>query len=424
MAKIIFLINSLAIGGAETVALRISQKLKIPKIFLIENHIEFANIKNNVILLSKHNKNSSSLLKTILIPFYSYKLSRYVSSETIIISFLERANYINIITKLLTKHKCVISVRVDLINEHIGLKSFNKYLIKLLYPRADLIIAVSKGVKESLINLGIPEEKVRVIYNPYSIEEIETKAKENIEHIFLKFPYLINVGRLTKQKGQWYLLRIFKELKKLFPELRFLILGEGELLEYLVELSKGLGLKTYVWSKDVISENYDVYFMGPKRNPFKYISRAKLFVFSSLWEGFPNVLVESMGCGVPVLSADCKSGPREILAPDTDFRKQTHKPEFAKYGILMPVFERKLMNIYDPLTEEERSWVDIIAKLLKDKEILNKYSNVSKKRAAHFHIKNIIKFWFKFLEEVKTKQRGKIKNYRAALSKKHQRMSR
>ncbi|MEM1578023.1 MAG: glycosyltransferase [Candidatus Pacearchaeota archaeon] len=81
----------------------------------------------------------------------------------------------------------------------------------------------------------------------------------------MDFPNLITVGRLTKQKGQWYLLRVFKELKKDFSELKLLILGDGELRNYLVNLSEKLGLKTYLWNKDKISENFDVYFLGSQK---------------------------------------------------------------------------------------------------------------------------------------------------------------
>jgi len=75
---------------------------------------------------------------------------------------------------------------------------------------------------------------------------------------------------------------------------------------------------------------------------------------SSSWEGFPNVLIEALACEIPIISTDCKSGPREILAPETDFNYQTSKPEFGKYGILMPVFDNKFKNTSEPLDEREK----------------------------------------------------------------------
>jgi len=82
------------------------------------------------------------------------------------------------------------------------------------------------------------------------------------------------------------------------------------------------------------------------------------------WEGFSNALVEAMACSVCVVSSDCRSGPREIFAPNTDFDCQTQKPEFAEYGVLMPVFEVKYKTANEPLEEREIVWVETIDTLL------------------------------------------------------------
>jgi glycosyltransferase involved in cell wall biosynthesis len=128
------------------------------------------------------------------------------------------------------------------------------------------------------------------------------------------------------------------------------------------------------------------------------MARAKLFVFPSLWEGFPNALVEAMACGVPVISSDCRSGPREILAPDTDFNYQTQKPDFAEYGILMPVFEVKYKSAEEPLEEREIMWVKTIDKLLEDEDLRKHYSEKAKQRAENFRIEKIVEEWKKVLK--------------------------
>ena len=81
----------------------------------------------------------------------------------------------------------------------------------------------------------------------------------------------------------------------------------------------------------------DVYFPGFRENPYQFLARARVFVFTSLWEGFPNALIEAMASGAPALSADCAAGPREILSPETPFYFRTLKAEPAPYGLLMPV---------------------------------------------------------------------------------------
>ena len=394
-----FLINSLAGGGAEAVLVRLIPFLNTEKLILLERDIKYSVDDKLVYFLSNHTMKTNSIIKTFSIPFYSLKLSKIIEENSTIISFLERANMVNVFSKLFKKHRAVISVHMDQQTGHLGLRKFNKYLVKAIYPKADLIVAVSKGVMQSLIKLCISREKIKVIYNPYPIEEIKNLSKESLgefETIF-KHPVIITAGRLTKPKGQWYLLRIFRKLKEKHKDLRLVILGEGELKEYLVELSEKLGLKTFVWDRDNISEDFDVSFLGFHKNPFKFMARAKLFIFPSLWEGFPNVLVEAMACGVPVVSSDCRSGPREILAPDTDFSYQTEKPEFAEYGVLMPVFEVKFKSADEPLEEKELMWVEVINKMLEDESLRGIYSERAKQRADDFGLEKIVEEWIEVL---------------------------
>jgi glycosyltransferase involved in cell wall biosynthesis len=397
--QIYFLLNSLAGGGAEVVAVRLSEHIPIAKFILVEKDVKYQ-VKKEVIFLSGHSIKTNSILKTLCIPLYAYELSKKVEYNSIIISFLERANFVNIVSKFFKKHIAIISVRTNLNTSRTGIKSLNNYLVKVLYPKADLIIAVSYGVKESLINLGIEEEKIKVIYNPYPIDEIRELAKEPLESYeeIFKHAVLITAGRLKKPKGQWYLLRIFKVLKEKHKDLKLVILGEGELKEYLVGLSEELGLKTYAWDRDELSESFDVYFLGFQKNPFKFIARSKLFVFPSLWEGFPNALVEAMVCSVCLVSSDCRSGPREILAPNTDFNYQTQNPEFSEYGVLMPVFEIKYKTANEPLEEREIMWVKTIDKLLEDESLREHYSEKAKQRAEDFRIEKIVEEWREILK--------------------------
>ena len=397
--QIYFLLNSLAGGGAEAVAVRLSEYLPVANFILLERDVKY-NTDKPIFFLSNHSTKTNPIIKTLSIPIYAYKLSDFIEKNSLVVSFLERANFVNIISKLFKKHKAIISVRMDQQTGHVGLRKLNKLLVRILYPKADLIIAISHGVKHSLINLGIKEEKIKVIYNPCPIDEIRELAKEPLgsyEEIF-KHPVLITAGRLTKPKGQWYLLRVFKALKEKHKDLKLAILGEGELKDYLAGLSEELGLKTYVWDRDELSESFDVYFLGFQKNPFKFIARSKLFVFPSLWEGFPNALVEAMACNVCVVSSDCRSGPREILAPNTDFNYQTQKPEFAEYGVLMPAFEVKYKTAKEPLEEREMMWVETVDKLLEDETLRKNYSEKAKQRSEDFSIEKIVQEWKEILK--------------------------
>ena len=389
--NVYFLINSLAGGGAERVVVNLSKFLPIRKIFLLERDVQY---ETNLPLefISNHNKEKNPILKTLFIPLYAKSLANAINTGDLVVSFLERSNFVNVLSKTLRPHKAVISVRITE-DEFRGLKSINKQLMKFFYPKADLVIAVSKVVAQYLEEkYKVPKDKLAIIYNPVDVEEIQALVKEPTEIDFN--PYIITVGRLTEAKGQWFLLKVFKEVKKMFPELKLLIFGDGKLNSYLVNFSESIGLKTYLWNRDRLMLDYDVYFMGFSKNPFKYISKAKAFLLTSLWEGLPNALIEALACGVCVISSDCKSGPREILAPDTDFRFQTREPEFAKYGILMPVFEEDNQEIV-------RAWVETIKRVLTDEGLRERYSKVGPKRAEDFRIEKIVDEWRRILSAIR-----------------------
>jgi glycosyltransferase involved in cell wall biosynthesis len=407
--KVMFIIPQLGSGGAERVVANLCKGLAdYERIVLIFENIIKYNVDARII--SINSPASQSLFKKLFNFPVRYLRIRKIKEEIkpdFVVSLLEPANLFNVLTKL-SNQKIILSFHSNytatlLEDPFFGkgitrsiLKTFYTLAFKTIYNRADLLVAVSKDVAEDLIkNYGINSRKVKVIYNPYPIDEIRELAKEPLgsyEGIF-RHPVLITAGRLTKQKGQWYLLRVFKALKEKHKDLKLVILGEGELKDYLVKLSEGLGLKTYVWDRDKLSESFDVYFLGFQKNPFKFIARSKLFVFPSLWEGFGNVLVEAMACGVPVVSSDCRSGPREILAPNTDFNYQTQKPEFAEYGVLMTVFEIKYKTANEPLEEKEIVWVETIDKLLEDENLRKNYSEKAKQRADDVSIEKIVQEW-------------------------------
>lgn len=167
--------------------------------------------------------------------------------------------------------------------------------------KIDSIIAQSKGMKEDLVNhFKISESKVTVIPNP-SYNFIDNSLLITNNNNYNK--NILFAGRLTAAKGLDYLLAIIQIVKNEIPDIHLTIVGTGEVLEDLKNKVINLGLS------ETIS------FEGYKSDLSSYYLNAKATVLTSIFEGFPNVLVESISYGTPVISFDCQSGPRDIIIP-------------------------------------------------------------------------------------------------------------
>jgi glycosyltransferase involved in cell wall biosynthesis len=191
-------------------------------------------------------------------------------------------------------------------------RHLKRWLHRRLYPRARTIIAISSGVKEDLQqSFAIPGDRIRVIHNPCEIERVRRLAGARPDvPIDWSIPTVVAAGRLTAQKGFGDLLEAFAGVARRRTA-QLLILGEGERRRTLAEQAARLGV-----SDRVLMPGFDP-------NPFAYMARGSVFVLSSLSEGFGNVIVEAMACGIPVVSANCRSGPGEII-------------EHGRSGLLVP----------------------------------------------------------------------------------------
>lgn len=368
--KIVFFVNSLCGGGAERViSTLLNEFCKDYEcyIILMENEINYELDSKIKIICLNEDPNISGIKKFIRLPLIAYKFAKIIKMYKFnqIVSFLNRANYVNILAKFISKHRAIISERhyTSLAYQGKSLNSLaNKFLTKWLYKKANLIICVSNLIKQDLeINFGIKSPKI-TIYNPYDIEKISEFATQNVD---ICEKSIICIGRLIKIKNHQMLIRAFSQIDD--KEYKLYILGEGNLLKELKNLVKELNLDDRV------------VFLGFDNNPYKYLSKAKIFVLSSNSEGFPNVLIEAMICGLPIISTDCKSGPREILAQNTDINLQLKNDiELAKFGILTPI------NDIDKMTKA-------INLMIQDENLRNQYAKSIATRAMDFDISFIKK---------------------------------
>ena len=124
---------------------------------------------------------------------------------------------------------------------------------------------------------------------------------EKLDENLINKKYILNIGRLVKQKNQFFLINLFKKILQFNSDLILVILGEGELENELKDLAKKLNIEK------------KILFLGHVDNVFKYLKNAKYFVLTSKWEDPGFVLLESAFTRTPIISSDCPNGPREIL---------------------------------------------------------------------------------------------------------------
>ena len=313
-------IPKLAGGGAEKIIIQIANSLAERGI-----SIDFLVCSGDGVLTNKLAKNINLIelgtSRTIysLVPLLKYL--RTYKPETFL-SFLNHTNLVSILARFLSgiSTQLIISERntpsVSLVKSNTS-KTKNGFilvLIKILYRFSDQIIVNSVGIKMDLIELcPILKERIQIIYNPIDLKQVKLKVEEKNIHPWLNFsdePVILSAGRLVQQKDFSTLIKAFK-IARSKKRMKLLILGEGLEKSNLLKLIESLNL------------NSQIELTGYVENPYSFFSLASLFVLSSIWEGFPNVLIEALACGIPIVSTDCKSGPREVL-------------DNGKYGKLIP----------------------------------------------------------------------------------------
>ncbi len=366
--NILFLINEFERNGAERVVSYLLNYLpktipgSILYLFLLEQSEIGYPIPESVEVIIGSKLHPKGLYKFLKLIPLSFRVKKVVKEKNVntVVSFLSRSNYVNILSTMVgSPHRAIISERhtpsVKYKNKEIK-DRINRRLIHYLYQKCNEIIAVSKGVKKDLeTNFNIPGKNISVIYNPFHMDKIKNDAKKNVDHKWLSdsnIKTIITLGRLEEPKNHVLLINAFQLVEKNMQDVRLIIIGEGSKRSALAHLIKKLNLQSKV---DLT---------GKKENPFPYLAIADLFVLSSNTEGFPNVIIESMICGCPVISTDCPSGPNEII-------------KTGENGILVPVDDVAEMN-------------NAITSLLKNNDLRLKIKQNALKSVYHLGSQQII----------------------------------
>jgi len=378
--KIAFVIPSLTIGGAEKAVSLISSELS-------NNHDIYIITLRKEVRLPHAGKmyviwKNEKLIDKISSYVTFYKLIKLLKPD-VVISLLTKAHTMNALTPTDARRYIWVQnhpLHLHFRNKLISIQDIFKWMT--FYRQVDKILATSKLLAYKLTQLyKLNRKKIDILYNPINIEEINRVKNLELnysEENFFGDPTFINVGRLTWQKGQWHLIRAFKEVSKELKDAKLIIVGEGGMKIFLHSLIKKLEL------------NDNVCLYGPTLNPYRLMARSDVFVFPSIKEGFGIALVEALACGLTAMSSDCPSGPREILAPDKPYIQQPLKePEFAQYGILMPAPDGVLRDHTQAITKCEKIWAEWMTIVGTDKNIRRRYASIAPIRAFDFDVKKI-----------------------------------
>ncbi len=389
MKKILFVISTLNTGGAQRAFANMS--LGLPEgwgaDFLLNDDQNISyDYRGNIISLGvapQADKTKLSYqLRVFLRRIFRLRQLKATGEYVACISGLASANAVNILTG--NKFcKTIVSFRIFMskVVTGDGIKGWIKRVTtKWLANRADHVVAVSERMRLDLIdNFNVHPDKVVTIYNGYPLEEIDRLTREPLDAQQMEWfananQMIVTVGRLDEQKDHATLIKAFAKVRNDYPYVRLLILGEGEKRQELQGMINQLGME----------EN--VILCGFQENPYKIVARCDAFVLSSLYEGFPNTLAESLCIGIPAISTDCDSGAREILAPDTDvLHKIDDQISLEKYGILCPVGDVDRM-------------AEALLTLLGDGKLLVEYRGKSRERSRQLSINQMMLRWIELVE--------------------------
>tara|TARA_R110002049_G_scaffold185127_1_gene353354 strand:+ start:7718 stop:8953 length:1236 start_codon:yes stop_codon:yes gene_type:complete len=324
------------------------------------------------------------------------RLKRLKREHDVSISFLSGMNLLNAIAS--PRIRTVVSERGSKLH-HTNISKISKFLwLKFLdpltYRLASSIVVVSKGYATEVATIAgkSAQSKVIAIEGPVDARALMKAADGTPDPDISRFctgSTAVFCGRLDHGKGIDLLAHTFADIRKSVPKVRFLIIGDGPLLETLKELFRDSGLTITT----VGDPSADIFMAGYRSSPSRHYKLAQVFLFPSLHEGLGNALIEAVASSIPVLAADCPWGPRSILAGPTDilpFPERVTTPLQLEHGTLMPL----------PTDSKSlEAWAGEIIKALQTK-VIPRSSEATRQAISRFDIETAGPEWMQVIRNV------------------------
>lgn len=396
--RILMIIPNLGFGGAQRVFHDISvalatQHTVVECVFNVEDGHAFPSGNELVSLNVPAGRNPFHKLYCFFLRVHRLRKLKQKLNVDCAISHLEGADYVNVLSTRGEKTILCIhgSKKYDrAIRGAMGWVRKN-ILIKILYKHASRIVTVAQGIANELQqDFSISPAQITVVPNAIDLKKIQDLSRadsESFEELFDK-PVVITHGRLAPEKNQALLIALAAR-PELRGKIKTVIIGDGPLLDELVDHAKSLNLRVYDRRTGLpLTTEADVYFLGFLSNPFGLLRRSSIFAFPSLFEGMPMALIEAMACGLPVIARDCPYGPAEVLNPAQQNILQNQRTEF---GILIPASLSQ--------ADEVNLWCSNMLDVL-NSSANNELRQASLLRAAAYGINNFQAGWLRTVQDV------------------------
>jgi len=355
--KIVMIGEMLSQGGAERVQSRLS-------FFFAENNIDV----HHIIIINKVTYDYAGTLFNLgefkskrKTPFNKlkrvYLLRKYLRKHAFdfIIDFRVKNNFIQeyIIANWIYKSPYIVSVRSFKLSYYFPNK---KWFAKIIFKKAYGFVTVTKAIETKIIE-QYKIKNTTTIYNPLDFKVISKQKKEPLT---IKGNYIIGVGRMSSIKQFDHLIKAYKNSISIKKGIKLLLLGDGDLLPKYKNLVAALNIEQYVEFKSQVTD------------VFPFFEKAYFTVLTSKNEGFPNVLIESLATGTPVVSYNCKSGPNEII-------------KHRENGLLVK-------------NQDVNKMADAINEMINNSALYHTCQSNAKPSVQHLSIKNIGEQWIKFMD--------------------------
>ncbi len=399
--KLIFIIRSLSGGGAERTAVSLMNALcrdrEITCCLLKPRCAEKEYpLDGRVRVVAPAPADKKGRLRNFTAWYRTVRRLKNSGDFRCAVSFLGYGNMVNVLSGHGKGVRTIVSVR-NLISAKIRQRSFFGRLsekIKCLERFADTVVCVSDDVAADQVrNFHVDPDRIRVIRNWVEPEIIRTMAAEtpddaSFAEFSSRYRFLFaNIGRLDIQKGQWHLIRAFSRLHGQYPDTGLFILGEGE-----------AGFPDRLRDEAVSLDVQDsVTFCGWQKNPFSFLKYAGVYVLASLYEGFPNSVLEAMAAGIPVVSDDC-AGIRELLTPEREAGSRADGVIMGQFGIVTPLLDEKWSR-GDEDSPAETALYKAMEAMYRSEELRDEYSRMGTARVKDFSRETIVGEWEHLLGE-------------------------